>query len=83
MVDIKKDLTKVKKRIIRSTEDKEGNMQKIKCETVTTYRSKSTDKKYETEEEFLKHHHKDDLRTDLLVKVPNLSLFGTANTEKK
>ena len=54
-------------------------MQKIKCETKTTYRSKSTDKTYETEEEFLKHHPKEDLVTDVVVKVPHLDLFGGTN----
>tara|TARA_R100001591_G_scaffold66235_1_gene75618 strand:- start:636 stop:848 length:213 start_codon:yes stop_codon:yes gene_type:complete len=69
----------VKKRIISPTEDKGVNMQKIKCETKTTYRSKSTDKTYETEEEFLKHHSKEDLVTDVVVKVPHLDLFGGTN----
>lgn len=50
--------------------------QKIKCETKTIYRSISTGKKYEKEEDFLKQHPKEDLATDVEVLVPDLPMFS-------
>tara|TARA_R100001079_G_scaffold57435_1_gene29372 strand:+ start:50 stop:226 length:177 start_codon:yes stop_codon:yes gene_type:complete len=49
---------------------------KIKCDTKTIYRSISTGKKYETEEDFLKEHEKEDLATDVEVQVPDLPIFS-------
>ena len=49
--------------------------QKIKCETKTIYRSKKTGEKYESEEAFLKQHSKEDLATDVIVEVPDLTYF--------
>ena len=48
----------------------------IKIETVTehTFRSKSTNKTYETKEEFLKNHQEDDLAVDTAVTVTNKGL---------
>tara|TARA_R100000388_G_C7178296_1_gene127382 strand:+ start:23 stop:208 length:186 start_codon:yes stop_codon:yes gene_type:complete len=50
--------------------------QKIKCQTKTIYRSKSTGDKYETQEAFLKKHKKEDLATDIVVEVPDLPIFS-------
>jgi|TARA_E500000318_G_scaffold37676_2_gene36280 hypothetical protein len=49
--------------------------QKIKCETKTIYRSIKTGKTYETEQDFLKEHTKEDLATDVKVLVPDLPMF--------
>mgnify|MGYP003113299007 CR=1 FL=1 len=49
--------------------------QKIKCQTKTIYRSKTTGDKYKTEEDFLKKHSKEDLATDVVVEVPDLPIF--------
>jgi len=48
----------------------------IKIETTTkqTFRSKSTNKTYETKEEFLKNHQEDDLAVDTAVTVTNKGL---------
>lgn len=48
----------------------------IKIETTTkhTFRSKSTNKIYESKEEFLKHHQEDDLAVDTIVSVTNEGL---------
>ena len=54
-------------------------MQKIHCDTVTIYRSKTTGKKYKTKKEFLKECKEEDLATDIEIHVPNLDLFGKTN----
>ena len=54
-------------------------MQKIHCDTVTIYRSKTTGKKYKTKKEFLRESSEDDLATDIEIHVPNLDLFGKTN----
>ena len=48
----------------------------VKIETVTkqTFRSKSTNKTYETKDEFLKNHKEDDLAVDTAVTVTNKGL---------
>jgi hypothetical protein len=48
----------------------------VKIETVTkqTFRSKSTNKTYESKEEFLKFHKEDDLAVDTAVTVTNKGL---------
>jgi hypothetical protein len=48
----------------------------VKIETTTkyTFRSKSTNKTYETKEEFLKNHVEDDLAVDTAVTVTNKGL---------
>jgi hypothetical protein len=47
---------------------------KIETETKQTFRSKSTNKIYETKEEFLKNHTEDDLAVDTAVTVTNKGL---------
>jgi len=47
---------------------------KIETKTKQTFRSKSTDKTYETKEEFLKNHAEDDLAVDTAVTVTNKGL---------
>ena len=47
---------------------------KIETKTKQTFRSKSTDKTYETKEEFLKNHQEDDLAVDTTVTVTNKGL---------
>ena len=49
-------------------------MDKIETTTKHTFRSKSTDKSYETKEEFLQHHAEDDLAVDTAVTVTNEGL---------
>jgi len=48
----------------------------IKIETVTkqTFRSKSTNKTYDTKEEFLRNHKEEDLAVDTAVTVTNKGL---------
>ena len=48
----------------------------VKIETVTkqTFRSKSTDKTYDTKEEFLRNHKEEDLAIDTAVTVTNKGL---------
>jgi len=48
----------------------------VKIETVTkqTFRSKSTNKTYDSKEAFLQHHKEDDLAVDTLVTVTNKGL---------
>jgi len=48
----------------------------VKIETVTkqTFRSKSTDKTYDTKEEFLRNHKEEDLAVDTAVTVTNKGL---------
>ena len=48
----------------------------VKIETITkqTFRSKSTNKTYESKEEFLKNHTEDDLAVDTAVTVTNKGL---------
>jgi len=48
----------------------------VKIETVTkqTFRSKSTNKTYDTKEEFLKNHKEEDLAVDTAVTVTNKGL---------
>ena len=48
----------------------------VKIETTTkqTFRSKSTDKTYETKEEFLRNHKEEDLAVDTAVTVTNKGL---------
>jgi hypothetical protein len=50
------------------------NLPKIECETVEIYRSKKTDKTYNSKEEFLKENSPEDLIIDLSVKVTNAGL---------
>ena len=47
---------------------------KIETKTKQTFRSKSTDKTYESKEEFLKHHQENDLAVDTAVTVTNKGL---------
>ena len=47
---------------------------KIETKTKHTFRSKSTNKTYETKEEFLKNHVEDDLAVDTAVTVTNKGL---------
>jgi len=47
---------------------------KIETETKHTFRSKSTNKTYDTKEEFLKFHQEDDLAVDTAVSVTNKGL---------
>jgi hypothetical protein len=47
---------------------------KIETKTKHTFRSKSTNKTYETKEEFLKNHAEDDLAVDTAVTVTNKGL---------
>ena len=47
---------------------------KIETKTKHTFRSKSTNKTYETKEEFLKFHQEDDLAVDTAVTVTNKGL---------
>ena len=48
----------------------------VKIETVTkqTFRSKSTNKTYESKEEFLRNHKEEDLAVDTAVTVTNKGL---------
>jgi len=46
----------------------------IETETKHTFRSKSTNKIYDTKEEFLKFHQEDDLAVDTAVTVTNKGL---------
>ena len=48
----------------------------VKIETTTkqTYRSKSTNKTYESKEDFLKNHSEEDLAVDTAVTVTNKGL---------
>ena len=47
---------------------------KIETKTKHTFRSKSTNKTYDTKEEFLKNHAEDDLAVDTTVTVTNKGL---------
>ena len=47
---------------------------KIETKTKQIFRSKSTDKTYNTKEEFLKNHQEDDLAIDTTVTVTNKGL---------
>jgi hypothetical protein len=47
---------------------------KIKTETKQTFRSKSTNKTYDSKETFLQHHKEDDLAVDTTVTVTNKGL---------
>ena len=47
---------------------------KIETKTKQTFRSKSTNKTYETKDEFLKNHKEDDLAVDTAVTVTNKGL---------
>ena len=47
---------------------------KIETETKQTFRSKSTDKTYNTKEEFLRNHKEEDLAVDTAVTVTNKGL---------
>ena len=47
---------------------------KIETKTKHTFRSKSTNKTYDTKEEFLKNHAEDDLAVDTIVTVTNEGL---------
>jgi len=49
-------------------------MDKIETTTKHTFRSKSTNKTYETKEQFLQHHAEDDLAVDTAVTVTNEGL---------
>jgi len=49
-------------------------MDKIETTTKHTFRSKSTNKTYETKEQFLQHHAEDDLAVDTAVIVTNEGL---------
>ena len=47
---------------------------KIETKTKQTFRSKSTDKTYDTKEEFLRNHKEEDLAVDTAVTVTNKGL---------
>ena len=47
---------------------------KIETKTKQTFRSKSTDKTYNTKEEFLRNHKEEDLAVDTAVTVTNKGL---------
>jgi hypothetical protein len=47
---------------------------KIETKTKQIFRSKSTDKTYDTKEEFLKNHQENDLAVDTTVTVTNKGL---------
>ena len=47
---------------------------KIETKTKQTFRSKSTNKTYDTKEDFLKNHTEDDLAVDTAVTVTNKGL---------
>ena len=47
---------------------------RIETKTKQIFRSKSTDKTYDTKEEFLKNHQEDDLAIDTTVTVTNKGL---------
>ena len=47
---------------------------KIETETKQTFRSKSTNKTYDTKEEFLRNHKEEDLAIDTAVTVSNKGL---------
>ena len=47
---------------------------KIETKTTHTFRSKSTNKTYQSKEEFLKFHQEDDLAVDTAVTVTNKGL---------
>jgi hypothetical protein len=47
---------------------------KIKTETKQNFRSKSTNKTYDSKEAFLQHHKEDDLAVDTTVTVTNKGL---------
>ena len=49
-------------------------MDKIETTTKHTFRSKSTNKTYETKEQFLQYHAEDDLAVDTAVTVTNEGL---------
>ena len=49
-------------------------MDKIETTTKHTFRSKSTNKTYETKEQFLQHHAEADLAVDTAVTVTNEGL---------
>ena len=50
------------------------NIVKIETETKQTFRSKSTNKTYDTKEEFLRNHKEEDLAVDIAVTVTNKGL---------
>ena len=50
------------------------NIVKIETETKQTFRSKSTNKTYDTKEEFLRNHKEEDLAIDTAVTVTNKGL---------
>ena len=50
------------------------NIVKIETETKQTFRSKSTNKIYDTKEEFLRNHKEEDLAIDTAVTVTNKGL---------
>ena len=50
------------------------NIVKIETETKQTFRSKSTNKTYDTKEEFLRNHKEEDLAVDTAVTVTNKGL---------
>jgi hypothetical protein len=50
------------------------NLPKIECETVEIYKSKTTNKIYNSKEAFLKENSAEDLVVDLSVKVTNRGL---------
>jgi len=50
------------------------NIVKIETETKYTFRSKSTNKTYDTKEEFLRNHKEEDLAIDTAVTVTNKGL---------
>jgi hypothetical protein len=47
---------------------------KIETETKQTFRSKSTNKTYDTKEEFLRNHKEEDLAIDTAVTLTNKGL---------
>jgi len=60
------------------------NLPKIECETVESFKSKTTGKTYKSKEDFLKENKEEDLLVDLIVKVTNegLAVFQKVMNQK-
>ena len=60
------------------------NLPKIECETVESFKSKTTGKTYNSKEDFLKENKEEDLVVDLIVKVTNegLAVFQKVMDQK-
>jgi hypothetical protein len=55
---------------------------KIETETKQTFRSKSTNKTYDTKEEFLRNHKEEDLAIDTAVTVTNKRFKSTSESNE-